>query len=502
MKLSELLARSGIFCRVAGNADPEITSIHTDSRRVCRNSLFVCIRGLKQDSHLRTAEAASRGAAAVIEEEGSPPAPTGVLTVYTPDTRIAAARLYNGWYGDPARDMKLIAVTGTNGKTTVTYMLDSVFSAAMHKCGVIGTVRTFSPLGQIDVSGGDENANLTTPDPEQLYAALRKMKDDGAEYVFMEVSSHALALHKTDPLTFEAAIFTNLTPEHLDFHGNMENYFLAKAGLLRQTRLAILNADDEWTPRYLSYALACGCGCDIVTASTHRRDADYFADGIKTDGGISYTLVTRSALRRLRSSIPGEFNVMNSLQCAACATELGIGGKYVCDGLSVFTGAPGRLEKVRMPAGYGATVYIDYAHTPDALENLLITARNFMPAGKKLWLVTGCGGDRDKTKRSVMGGIASRMADYVILTADNSRGEKLSDIIGEIVKGLDPGTPHAVITDRKDAIRYAVENAEDGDVILLAGKGHERYEIDRNGKRYFNEAQIAVEAASDVQKRK
>ena len=498
MKLSELLARSGIFCRVAGTADPDITSIHTDSRRVCRNSLFVCIRGLKQDSHFRTAEAASRGAVAVIEEEGRNPAPPGVLTVYTPDTRIAAARLYNGWYGDPARDLKLVAVTGTNGKTTVTYMLHSVFSAAMHKCGVIGTVRTFSPLGEIDVTNDDENANLTTPDPEQLYAALRKMRDDGAEYVFMEVSSHALALHKTDPLTFEASIFTNLTQDHLDFHGNMENYFLAKAGLLRQTKKAVLNADDEWTARYLSYSRACGCGCIPVTASARRREADYFADGIKTDDGISYTLVTRSAMRRLRCSVPGEFNVMNSLQCAACAMELGIGGKYVSDGLAAFTGAPGRLERVRMPVGYGASVYIDYAHTPDALENLLRTARGFTPAGKKLWLITGCGGDRDKTKRSVMGGIASRMADFVILTADNSRGEKVSDIIGDIVRGIDPGTSHVVITDRKDAIRYAVENAGEGDVILLAGKGHERYEIDRSGKREFNEALIAVEVAEEL----
>lgn len=507
MKLSELISRAGIFYRSVGNEDPVIEAIHTDSRRVSKNSLFVCIRGLKQDAHRYIADAVSHGASAVLAEDERYRAPDGIPTLYTSDTRAAAARLWNAWYAEPARDLKLIAVTGTNGKTTVTYMLHSIFSAAMHPSGIIGTVRSLTPKRELDLKNADGNANMTTPDPEQLYYALDQMRRDGAEYVFIEATSHALALRKLDPLTFDTAIFTNLTPEHLDFHGNMDNYFLAKASLLTKCRRAIINNDDEWADRYLSYARAFGCGCRIVTASLRDRRADYFAEDIAlpdtsvSDGGIAYTLRSASIIRRIKCPVPGSFTVMNSLEAAACACEYGISARAVAEALSSFSGTPGRLERVRLGAGFPARLYIDYAHTPDALENLLRTARDFTSGDGRLWLVIGCGGDRDRSKRSEMARISSHMADFVVLTSDNSRSESPIDIISEMTKGLDRRTPHAVIVDRKSAIEYAVDNAKWGDVILLAGKGHEQYEIDAAGRHPFDEKALAQAAAEKRLKR-
>lgn len=501
MKLSELISRAGIFYRATGSEDPEIKAIHTDSRRVSADSLFVCIRGLKQDAHRFIADAVSRGAVAVIAEDERYCAPDGILTIYTHDTRAAAARLWNAWYFDPARDLKLIAVTGTNGKTTVTYMLHAIFTGAMRRCGIIGTVRCLTPERELDLHNADENANMTTPDPEQLYYALDQMRQDGAEYVFIEATSHALALRKLDPLIFDTAIFTNLTPEHLDFHGDMENYFLAKASLLRKCRRAIINTDDEWAERYRSYVRAFGCNCRILTASAMDRRADYFAEKDpgssmrEAEKGISYTLRSSSLIRRIRCPVPGDFTVMNSLEAVACACECGIPGRNIAEALATFVGTPGRLQQVRMGMGFPGRLFIDYAHTPDALENLLTAARGFTSREGKIWLVIGCGGERDRKKRPEMGRIAAKLADFVVLTSDNSRSERAQDIISEMIAGFDRRTPHAVIVDRRRAIEYTVDHAERGDVILLAGKGHEQYEIDAAGRHPFDEKAVAQLAA-------
>ena len=490
MLLKELLRSSGIFYRATGDENVEITTISSDSRSTVENSLFVCIRGRNHDGHSYAGVATAKGAVAVLAENELSDLPSGVTVIYTHDTAAALARLWDAWYRHPSRDMKLIAVTGTNGKTTVSFMLDAIFSADFHKCGIIGTVYCRTPKRFLQTD------TMTTPDPDTLYRVLADMRDDGAEYVFIEASSHALALGRLAPLSFEAAVFTNLTPEHLDFHGNMENYFLAKASLLEKCKTAFINLDDSYAERYRSYAIATGSGARIVLFSAQgRRGADYKAEDIKLCGvdGIVYTLCAKNILREIRSPMAGRFNVDNTLAALAVALEFGISGRTASEALSGFGGAPGRLKRLRTPSGYAASVYIDYAHTPDALERILETVRGLTSEGGRIILVFGCGGDRDRLKRPLMGEIASRSADLCIVTSDNSRSELPENIIGEILGGFDPQAAHAVIPSRREAIRYAVEQARGGDVVLLCGKGHEKYEIGPLGRRDFDEAQIAEE---------
>lgn len=522
MNLSKLLSDAGFEYRAVGSTDIEISEIVSDSRRVCDNCLFLCIRGIKNDSHRYIGEACAHGAAALVVEEGHAAeavhSPAGITIIYTKDTRSALARLWYARYELAAAGMRIVAVTGTNGKTTVSYMLRSIFGAAMHRCGLIGTVRCETPRRVLDTRGDpdfrpdDRNANMTTPDPGQLYRMLAAMRDDGAEYVFIEATSHALALGKLAPLRFAAAVITNLTPEHLDFHGDMENYFLAKASILHQSDAAVINADDRWGGSFLDYAVShdCPCADRIILCSAGRAAVSdavcerFTAENIRaSDGeGVSYTLVSPREIRTIRCPTPGSFTVMNSLEAAACAMTLGVSGGFVADALAASAGTPGRLERVRLGAGFPASVFIDYAHTPDALENLLRTARGMIDARNacrgrqegRVILLFGCGGDRDRKKRPAMGRIASRLADHTVITSDNSRSEKPEAIINEIMSGFDPSAPHTVEPDRRRAIFRAVGMAQAGDVILLAGKGHEQYEIDASGRHEFSEADTARDA--------
>lgn len=490
MLLKELLRSSGIFYRAAGDENIEITTISSDSRSTVENSLFVCIRGRNHDGHSYVGVATAKGAVAILSENELSDLPSGVTAIYTHDTAAALARLWDAWYSHPTRDMKLVAVTGTNGKTTVSFMLDAIFTAAFHKCGIIGTVYCRTPKRFLQTD------TMTTPDPDTLYRMLAEMRDDGAEYVFIEASSHALTIGRLAPLSFEAAVFTNLTPEHLDFHGTMENYFLAKASLLEKCKTAFINLDDSYAERYRSYAMATGAGARLVFFSGQgKRGADYKAEWIKLCGvdGIAYTLSAKNILREIRSPMAGRYNVDNTLAALAVALDLGISGRTASEALSGFGGAPGRLKRVRTPSGYAASIYIDYAHTPDALENVLEAARGFTADGGRIILVFGCGGDRDRLKRPLMGSIASRSADLCIVTSDNSRSELPENIIGEILGGFDPETAHAVIPSRREAIRYAIRQARGGDVVLLCGKGHEKYEIGPLGRRDFDEEGIAEE---------
>ena len=499
MLLNELLRSAGIYYRAEGNENIEINSITSDSRSAESNSLFVCIRGRNYDGHSFADGAVLKGAVAILAEDGIKDLPSRVTVIYTHDTSSALARLWDAWYGHPARGMKLIAVTGTNGKTTTCFMLDAIFSSAFCKCGIIGTVYSRTPKKLLE--SPEERAGMTTPDPDVLYRQLSEMKGDGAEYVFIEATSHALALGRLAPLEFEAAIFTNLTSDHLDFHGTFENYFLAKASLLEKTKLALINLDDKYAARYRAYARAMGCTAQLLYYSADgKRDADWRAERMRLSGanGISFTLSAKNIIREIRSPLPGRFNVDNCLAAASVAFCEGIAGRYIAEAIASFGGAPGRLKRLKTPSGYSASVYVDYAHTPDALENILITARNFIPKGSKLLLVFGCGGDRDRSKRPEMGRIAAEYADLSIITSDNSRSELPEDIIGEILDGFDKNKAHAVIPSRADAIRYAVENAVNGDVVLLCGKGHEKYEIGIGGRRSFDESKIVDDSVRDV----
>jgi len=489
MLLHDLLRSAGLYYRVCGDENINIDSISSDSRSAGPNSLFVCIRGRIHDGHSHAKEAIAKGAIALIAEDELSDLPSRVTVIYTQDTRSALARLYDAYYGHPARDMKLIAVTGTNGKTTVSFMLEAVFSAALSKCGLIGTVYCRTPKRLLEIDKGD----MTTPEPEVLYRVLSEMKRDGAEYVFIEASSHALAMARLAPLNFAAAVFTNLTPEHLDFHSDMESYFLAKASLLEKCERAYINLDDRYAPRYRAYARAMGCNAKLLYYSgAGKREADFRADKVRLCGvnGVSYTYLSKNTVCEIRSPIPGRFTVDNTLAAAAVAFDFGISAGCVSEAISAFGGAPGRLRRVKVASGYAASVYVDYAHTPDALENILTAAKSFLPKSSRLILVFGCGGDRDKVKRPQMGRIATAIADVTIITSDNSRSELPEDIISDILSGIDAESEHAVIVSRAEAIKYAVRIALNGDVIFLCGKGHEKYEIGVHGRRDFDESRI------------
>lgn len=500
MKLYELLSAVETFS-FEKPWDTEITGIASDSRRVGTGNLFVCIRGLHADGHDYLTDAIRAGAAAVMTEEARDDVPPHVAHIVVPSTRSALAKLYHAWYGYPGNRLRLIAVTGTNGKTSVSFMLRAIWESSMEKCGLIGTVHCYSGGKLLDSRAANSLANMTTPDPEDLYRLLAEMVRDGVETVILEATSHALALGKLDALHFDAAVFTNLTPEHLDFHGDMESYFAAKAKLFEMCDLAILNRDDPYVKR-----LARQVSCPVRLCSIRSAEADYFADEIRDEGveGISYRLRSRDVSLRVHCPIPGMFSVMNSLQATTLALERGKSAGCIHDALGSMNGVQGRMERVKTAPGAEYAVFIDYAHTPDALENLLRTARGFCGVENRLVVLFGCGGDRDRSKRPLMGRLAAQLADFTVVTSDNSRTEEPQDIIDEILVGMRDceGADYTVIVDRREAIEYAVASARRGDVILLAGKGHETYEINKTGRHPFDERVIVAEAAARRHARK
>lgn len=509
MKLSELISDlDGIKIIVNGDTVPKghtlldktsIENVVTDSRCVRDGSLMICIEGVHRDGNDYAVDAVNSGAVALVTERAErlcDVCPRDTVIIETDNARRTCSYIYDKWYGEPSKRLKLIAVTGTNGKTSVTFMLKSIFESAFIKCGLIGTVRCYSGKRVLDYTNRDPRAALTTPDPEQLYALLRDMADDGVEYVFLEATSHSLALEKLAPIRFETAVFTNLTPDHLDFHKNMESYFSAKAKLFRQCRLAVINSDDRYAARFKAELLSDG-SCRAVTCSTKYGFSDYYASDTVNKGvnGCEYRLTSRDLLMNIRCRIPGSFTVMNSLEAAAVAIENGISPVAVHDALAALAGIDGRMESVPLCPGADFSVFIDYAHTPDALENLLLTVRGFRTKGQRIVLLFGCGGDRDRGKRAIMGDIAARLADKIIVTSDNCRTESPDKIIDDILKGIGKDVNYTVISDRSCAIEYAIKEARHGDIILLAGKGHETYEVTADGKRPFNEKEIVTEAA-------
>lgn len=493
MNFSELCIRSGLICP-DGMQNISADGICTDTAKLERGQLFVCLRGTRTDGHLYLQDAKERGAcAAIIEQDFSGNIPGGLPVMRVPDTRDAVARLYDALYGNPSKSLRLVGVTGTNGKTSVSWMLYELLSRCGIACGLIGTVKCISPRGEMvrDVSG---NANMTTPDPQTLYPMLAQMAEDGAELVIMEVTSHALAQKRCAPLHFDLGIFTNVTRDHLDFHGSMEAYFAAKQSLIAMCDRVLLNIDD---PRL--QGLAGRTACPAHTCTARERGADFCAREVSmTPGGVQYRLSSANAHARICCPMSGQFAVINSLQAAAGAMLLGVDIRRIKEHMPQILPVPGRMERVDLGEAADLTVLIDYAHTPDALENLLYAVHKLKRRSQRIVLVFGCGGDRDKGKRAVMGQIASRMADFVIITADNSRTEPTENIIADILRGVDKRANYRIIKDRKSAIRHAVEHARRHDVILLAGKGHENYEINQNGREPFDERAIVKEAVEQL----
>ena len=518
--LSHLLAEADLPVP-AGAEAVTVGGIATDSRRVRAGELFVAIDGLHTDARTHIPEAIAKGAVAVICESADDLPDTGEIPlVRVQNARLAVSYLYDAWYGHPAKGLRLVAVTGTNGKTTVSSLLRAILRESGVPCGLIGTVGCLPMMGNEPLcdTEGQPYSGMTTPEPAQLYALLAHMASEiptdssDPPTVVMEVTSHALRQGRVAPLTFELGIFTNLTQEHLDFHGTMEDYYIAKRSLFEVCRRAVINADDRYGRRLLSDPLpishyhichADGAGgilSDRICPAGDGGCTRVYAEQVKCLGedGVTFKLTSPDARLRLRVPIPGQFTVMNALEAASAALALDASPAAVRDGLAHFGGVPGRMERVALPDSSATfSVFIDFAHTPDAMESLLRSVQDFRRRGQRIVLVFGCGGDRDPSKRKVMARIASRMADSLVITSDNSRSEDPADIISDILAGVDKESEFAVVPDRTEAIRYAVKHARTGDIILLAGKGHENYEIDRSGKHPFCEKDIAVQAARE-----
>lgn len=507
-----------ILCTKAGISPPPLAEhivvcgVTSDSRRVAPGWLFVAIKGFRKDGSAYIAQAVAKGAVAVVALPHTP-VPDSVAYIPHSEPRAALSALCDAWYDHPARRLRLVGVTGTNGKTSVTAMLSHILRCVGRPVGTIGTVGVTGLAGQpISIRSLNETANMTTPDPEELYAILAAMADEGSALsekpiVVMEVTSHALLLCKTEPLTFECAVFTNLTPEHLDMHGTMEDYYLAKRRLFKACRFAVINADDPYGERLICDPETSADTWYVCHSSPMYQCVDtlhpgrccnrVYAGQIKLLGadGVEYRLMSPRVRVRMTCPVPGSFTVSNSMEAAVAALTLGVSPGRIKEALATFAGVPGRMERVPLDTDLGFSVFLDYAHTPDALENLLSTATRFRRRGERIVLLFGCGGDRDPSKRPLMAAVASRMADAVIITSDNSRTEEPMSIIEDILRGMDPTCDHVVIPDRRDAIRYAVRRAKRGDIILLAGKGHEAYEIDKNGRHPFSEKALVMEAA-------
>jgi UDP-N-acetylmuramoyl-L-alanyl-D-glutamate--2,6-diaminopimelate ligase len=456
--------------------DCEITSITCDSRLVGAGCLFVALKGVRFDGHDHAADALVKGAAAVLTERalGLP------HEVVVNDTREAYGILSGNWFGNPAKELKLLGVTGTNGKTTITYIVKQIMESAGKKTGLIGTIQ--SEIGDMTLP-----AKHTTPDPYQLHALLRRMADAGMEYVVMEVSSHALDQQRVAGLHFMSAAFTNLTQDHLDYHGDMEGYYGAKKRLFDMCDRAVINLDDKYGKRLYDEA-----GCPVkLSFSCESDEADYTARNIKFSAdGSHFAMLSEGVISRVSIPMPGRFSVSNALAAAVLCLSAGISRDEVVRGLSESRGVPGRLEILDTGTPY--TVIRDYAHSPDGLEKVLSTVREFAPA--RVVALFGCAGNRDRTKRPLMGEIVSRLADSCILTSDNPRDEDPMRIIEDCLPGVRKHrTPCKVIVDRYDAIQWALDNAKDDDILVLCGKGHEDYQVLDFGTIFFDEKVIVRE---------
>jgi len=474
--------------RFTGSRDIPVQGVAYDSRKVEPGYLFVCIKGERYDGHDFIGDAVSRGAVAFIVERDVVP-PDGVATAAVTSSREALARVAQGLYGDPSRSMVCVGVTGTKGKTTTTHLVKGVLDASGRWCGIIGTV------GHVI---GDEvvQAKHTTPESLDIQRMLSEMREKGQGAAAMEVSSHAVVLRRVLGVDFDVGVFTNIGHDHLDFHGTFENYLAAKAAFFESlgagrspkglSRTAVVNLDQPHAGHIISRTRA-----DVLTYGITSA-ADVRAENVQLlRDGASFTACTPAGRAEVRLKLAGVFNVYNALAAIAGGIAVGAGLDRIMAGVEGVPGVPGRFETI--DEGQPFAVVVDFAHTPDSLENVLKAAAGLGPGG--MTVVFGCGGDRDRTKRPMMGEIAAKLADRVIVTSDNPRSEDPEAICREIEDGVlhvrRPGQDYEVIVNRADAIRRAVSLAKEGDVVVVAGKGHETYQIFRDRTIHFDDREVA-----------
>ena len=479
MKLNELLKNVEVL-NILGSDEIEITGVNIDSRRIEPGHLFIAIPGTQTDGHKFIPKAIELGATAVLCEYFPNKREPGVTYIAVESTEDEVGKVATAFYGDPSRKLKLVGVTGTNGKTTIATLLYNMFRKFGHKCGLLSTVCNYIEEEVIP-------ADHTTPDPIELNHLLAKMVDAGCEYAFMECSSHAIAQKRIGGLRFTGGIFTNLTRDHLDYHGTFENYRDAKKAFfdgLDKEAFAIVNSDDK-----NGAVMVQNCKAQIKTYST-RSMADFMAKIIECHFEGMYLDING---KEVGVQFIGKFNVSNLLAVYGAAVMLGKAPEDILVILSTLKSVNGRLEPLRSPNGY--TAIVDYAHTPDALENVLNAIREVLDGKGKVITVCGAGGNRDKGKRPLMAQEAVKQSDRVIITSDNPRFEEPQDIINDMLAGLDSKQMKKVISivDRREAIRTACMMAEKGDVILIAGKGHEDYQEIQGVKHHFDDKEVVRE---------
>jgi len=476
MKIKNLIENVNVI-ENRSDTETNISGICYDTRTIRNGELFVAIRGFETDGHKYIENAVENGAVCVICEE----APSvSIPYIIVEDSRKALATISAVWFGHPAKKLKIVGVTGTNGKTSVTNLVKHILeNCTSSKIGLIGTNGNF--IGDRELA-----SEHTTPESYEMQKLLDKMVVEGCKYVVMEVSSHALQLSRVFGIEYDVGVFTNLTPDHLDFHGTMEKYAQAKSILFANSKVSVINTDDQYSPimmeqaagRLMTYAI------DDATADLVGKDVKLQADK------VDFCAVAVGSINRVELPIPGLFSVYNSLAAIATVVLLGFDIEDIAPTLKSYSGVKGRAEVI--PTGHDYTVLVDYAHTPDALENIITTVRGF--AEFRVITVFGCGGDRDKKKRPQMGEIATRLSDYVIITTDNPRTEDPQEIINEIVSGIDESvTTYKVIVNREEAICGALDELRSGDVLILAGKGHETYQIIGDKKIHFDDREIVAE---------
>lgn len=473
MKLRELIKNLSII-EMSADAEREISGVSYDSRKTEKGDMFVAIRGFEADGHKFIPKAAENGAAVILCEEKPS---CDIPYVLVSDSRYGLAIVSRDFFGDPASEMTMIGITGTSGKTSSSYLIKHMLESKLDaKVGLIGTNGNMI---------GDEflHTEHTTPESYELHKLFRHMADSGCTHVVMEVSSHSLTLERVAGIHFDVALYTNLSQDHLDFHGTMEEYAAAKRKLFSMCSIGCFNLDDAWAD-----FMRDGASCRTMTFSTEKNEADLVAKDIRlTADGVRFASVSGDEISMTKLGIPGMFSVYNALGTMSVGLALGLSLADCSDAMSSAKGVKGRLEIV--PTGRDFSVVIDYSHKPDALEKVLKTLKPVTRG--RLIALFGCGGDRDKLKRPIMGRIAADNADLVVVTSDNPRTEDPDEIIREIVAGMkDKRTPTKVICDRREAIAWAIDNAAPGDVLLLAGKGHEDYQVVGHEKHHMDEREI------------
>lgn len=485
MELTELINHVKVI-QVAGNVQrKDVSSIEYDSRKVKKNSVFVAIKGYKTDGHLFVMDAINKGAVAVVVEEDSNIPDeifihADIAKVVVHNSRIALAELSKGFYKDPTSKLKLIGITGTNGKTTTAFIIKNIFETAGIKTGLIGTIANYIGAEKID-------SKLTTPESNDLNNFFLQMINSGCKNAVMEVSSHSLVLNRVYGLNFAGSVFTNITSDHLDFHQTFENYLQAKKilfDILSSESVAIINSDDKASMRIVSDSKA-----KKITYGK-SENSDYVISSVKYDlNGTRFILTTGGKSYNLSTRLIGEFNAYNSAAAFALADQFGIPKEKIIEGIESTPFVPGRFEVI----GSGRKkAIVDYSHTADSLEKAILALRDIIGSERQLVTVFGCGGDRDKTKRPVMGKVATELSDLVIITSDNPRTENPMQIINDINQGVAKNN-FIVIENRYEAIKYAIEKSKDDAAILIAGKGHETYQEINGIRNHFSDQETAKE---------